>query len=302
MFKIKHNKIFLIAIFIFINLFFVNKTFAVNLQLESPKKSLGIGEQFYVDLVLNTEGQAVNTIKGSVSFYGEAASFVRLESNRSILNLWLEEPTLNNNTISFTGVIPNGYEGTIDPFNPSKKISGQIMRMVFEAKKVGRIDFSTVPFYLNLNDGLGTEINTPSAFLSLSVDNFTYNYKYDGSDESLPEIEAYVTRDQNIFNNKYILIFNATDKGSGIKSVTLKEGWRGWKEVKSPYLLRDQSRHSDIIIQATSNSGASVVLKINKIPSDYRCLVLILILFIILFLLYEKRSNKKKKIEKNTGV
>lgn len=286
--------IFLISL-ICINLFITSRASAISLTLEPSNNSIGIGEQFYVDLLLYPEGQAVNTVKGNVSFLDDKISFIRMESYKSILPLWIEEPTLYGKTVSFTGVIPRGFEGAIDPFNPSKHKPGLVIRLVFEGVKPGRVDFSSSPFYLNLNDSFGTPISVTQAFASVVIENFTYDHPYDGSEFGNPQLDAYVTRDPNIYNNKYILIYKAYDKDSGIKNVIMKEGWHRWKEIKSPYLLKDQSRHSDINIQATNNRGVSIVLKINKIPGDYRCLILILILIIILFLIFEKRSKKKKE-------
>ncbi|MEI6565266.1 MAG: hypothetical protein WCR20_01205 [Verrucomicrobiota bacterium] len=276
----------------------MNKAFAVNLSFETPKDHLNIGEQFYVDLILDAKDQSVNTIKGNVTFDDSKITFVRAENYKSIFTLWLEEPNINKNTINFIGLVPNGFEGSVDPFNPSKKLPGLVTRLVFEAKKTGKIDFSTGQFYLNLNDGLGTEVEALPAYLSLFVDNFEYKTEYEDEGVGLPTLDAYIIRDPNIYNNKYILIFKAYDKDSGIKNVLIKEGWWGWREVDSPYLLKDQSRHSDISLQANSNKGVSVIVKINKIPRDYRYLVVVVSILIVLFLIYEKRSIKNKMIKK----
>lgn len=294
--KIKFNYIYII-IFIFFNLLITNKVFAVNLKLETFKDNLNIGEQFYVDLVIEGEGQSINTIKGNIYFDDSLVSLVRVENNKSICSLWLEAPNLNKNTINFIGLIPNGFEGNVDPFNPSKKLPGLVTRLVFEAKNSGKFNFSTNQFYLNLNDGLGSEISAPPTSLSLFIDNFKYRIKYEGEEVGTPMLDAYIVRDPNIYDNKYVLIFRAIDKDSGIKNVLIKEGLRGWREVVSPYLLLDQSRHSDISLQANNNKGVSVIMMINKIPIDYRYLVIVISILIILFLIYEKRSlnNKEEK-------
>lgn len=291
----KNKLIKVFIVFIFCNLFFLNKALAASLTLESPKSSLGLGEQFYVDLRLDPANQNINTIKGQISFTDENVTFLRIENNKSIVPLWPEEPTLNKNVINFAGVIPNGFAGLIDPFNPSIKSSDLILRLVFQTKKVGQVDFSTTLFYLNLNDGLGTVIQAEPAYLSLNIDNFINNDIYENVGVGGPELEAYVTRDPNIYNNKYILVFRAYDKESGIKNVILKEGWGSWQEIKSPYLLHDQARHSDISLQATSNSGGSLIIKIDKIPYDWRFIIVFLVLLILVIYIWEKRRVERKK-------
>jgi hypothetical protein len=292
-------KIIFIFILIFIlNLFLTNKIFAATLTLVPSKTSVGIGEQFYVDLMLDTNGQSINTINGSISFPDDKVSFVREEDGKSMVNLWVEKPKLENNTISFAGAISNGFEGVIDPFNPSHMLPGLIIRLVFEPKTSGDVNFSTSTFSLNLNDGLGTEIEAPSATGTINVGNYDNKVKYVSKEEGSPELEAYIVRDPNIYNNKYTLIFNATDKDTGIKSIKIKEGMRDWKEIQSPYLLRDQSRHSTITLEATSYSGSGIIMSIDKVPYDYKSLAVnsfIIVLILILIILIVKKIYVKKK-------
>jgi hypothetical protein len=297
--KIKKLKIILILLFFILNLFLASKVFAATLTLNPSKESLGIGEQFYVDLMLDPEGQSVNTIRGSVSFASDKVSFVRVEDGKSLVNLWVEKPKLEGNTIGFAGVISNGFDGVIDPFNQSHKLPGLIIRLIFEAENPGQVDFSTSTFSLNLNDGLGTEIEAPSANSSVNVGDFSNILKYKASGNGTPELEAYITRDPNIYNNKYVLVFKANDKGTGIKSVMIKEGGSSWKEIESPYLLKDQSRHSNISLQAMNFSGAGVSININGIPYDWISLIriasVIITIIVVLSVLIIKKKYANKK-------
>ena len=294
--KKKFIKIFIL--FIFLNLFLINKVFASTLILDTPKSSVGVGEQFYVDLMLDANGESINTVKGSLSFT-DNISLLRVEDNKSIVSLWLEKPNLSNGIINFTGLIPNGFNGVIDPFNPDNKLPGLVTRLVFEAEKPGSVNFSTTPFNLNLNDGLGTEVIDPSVYLTLNVDNIDNKLEFNDMGNGLPELEAYVTRDPNMYNNKYVLIFKAFDKESGIKNVIIKEGWNNWVEVTSPYVLKDQSRHSDISLQAISNSGASIVVDINKAPYNWGYLIIISLLIVTIFFLICFRFYSRRKKSKN---
>jgi hypothetical protein len=296
--KTRFKIIFIFILIFILNLFFANKIFAATLTLVPSKTSVGVGEQFYVDLMLDTNSQSINTITGSITFPGDSVSFVREEDGKSMVNLWVEKPKLEDNTISFAGVISNGFEGVIDPFNPSHMLPGLIIRLVFEPKTPGDLNFSTSTFSLNLNDGLGTEIEAPSATDTITVGNYDNKLKYVSKEEGSPELEAYIVRDPNIYNNKYVLIFNATDKDTGIKSVKIKEGIRDWKEIQSPYLLLDQSRHSSITLEATSYSGSGIIMSIDKVPYDYKSLAInsfIIILILILVILIARKIYVKKK-------
>jgi hypothetical protein len=297
MLKIKFKKILILTLFFVLSLFFTNKLIATTLTLNPSKEILGIGEQFYVDLMLDPESESINTIKGSISFSGDNLSFLRAEEGKSIVNFWVEKPKQDKNIISFAGVILNGFAGVIDPFNSSHKLPGLIIRLVFETKKSGLVDFSTSTFSFNLNDGQGTETEALPANIAINISNTINQVKYENKEDDNPELEAYITRDPNIFNNRYVLIFRATDKETGIKSVMIKEGIRDWKEIESPYLLKDQSRHSEIILKATNFSDRSVFVNIDQIPYNWKLLIKILIAILVIALgsLILKKIYAKKK-------
>jgi len=296
--KNKSKKIIIILFISIFNLFMVNKVFAVTLNMDTEQKTFGINEQFYVDLLLDTGGQSVNTISGSVIFPSDNISFVRAEEGKSIINLWLDKPELAGNSISFIGIISNGFDGVIDPFNPKDKIPGLVIRLIFESKEKGQASITAKDFSLNLNDGLGTEIKIPDAYKIIDIGDFFNKKEFIDDNVSTPGIEAYITRDSNLFDNKYVLIFNANDKETGIKNVMIKEGNREWVSIESPYLLRDQSRHSTITLKATNYSGESVIFKIDIIPHTIKpfimVIVLILIIIILSFLIFRKIHEYKK--------
>jgi hypothetical protein len=277
--------IFLITIFFILSLLFTGRVFAASLSLNTSKNIISVGEQFYVDLMLNPEGDSVNALGGSVNFSSENFSFIRAEDGKSMVNLWVEKPQItgigSSNSISFSGIISNGFQGVIDPFNPDVKLPGLIVRLVFEGKKPGEANFSTSSFNVNLNDGLGTEIPTVSVFTSVLVNNNFNEVKYMGDFSDSPKLEAHVVQNSDLFDNKFVLIFDAFDGKTGIKNVMIKEGNRDWKEIQSPYLLKDQSRHSSIAIQATNFSGASIVLNIDRIPYDWKLIIKICVLVFI---------------------
>ncbi len=296
MIKRKFKKIF-IFIIIF-NLFLVSRVFAADLILSPSKDSFGLEEQFYIDLMLDPKGESINTVLGNISFSNDNIVFLRAEDGKSMINLWVEKPKLDQNKISFAGIISNGFEGVIDPFSPEHKLPGLIVRLVFETRKSGSVDFSTSTFSLYKNDGMGTEIKILPILKSIKINNIINKVRFENKNHQAPDLEAFIVQDQNIFNNKYTLIFKAIDKGTGIKSVMIKEGRRDWKEIESPYLLKDQARHSNITLQAINFSGAGTIINIDKIPYNWRFLSQIIIVIVIIIvssiLIFKKIHGKKK--------
>lgn len=290
--------------FIIFTLFFTPKAHASTISLVPSKNSVGIGEQFYVDVMLDPQGISQNGIEGNISFSPNNTSFIRAETGKSLISFWIEEPKLTNNTISFAGIIPTGFDGVIDPFNPTQKMPGLMVRLIFEGKFAGTETFSSAPFSITLNDGKGTTLATQETSASVNVQNIQNPFTFKSQTDVAPKLEAYVTHDPNLFDNKYTLIFQATDSETGIKDVMIKEGNRDWKEITSPYLLQDQSRHSLILLQAVNFSNVSVMFVINPLPYNLfsagniaLLIIFIVLIFFIIKKIYDAKKRKQEKIQ-----
>jgi hypothetical protein len=238
---------------------------AAELSLHPSKTTISLDEQFYVDVMLDPQTTPINGVEGSISF-SDGISFVRAETGKSIITSWINQPALKDTSISFSGIIANGFDGVINPFTPNQKSPGLIVRLVFAGQDSGNASIVSAPLTVTLNDGVGTSevINPVSA--SVSVDTNENLFVYKNPKDQTPLLHASIVRDPNLFDGKYTLIFQATDAITGIKSVMIKEGGRDWKEIESPYLLEDQTRHDILYLQAINFSGASIITKIDPIP------------------------------------
>jgi hypothetical protein len=130
-------------------------------------------------------------------------------------------------------------------------------------------------------------------------------------------------RTTNAFSNKYFIVFNTTDKQSGIDHYEVIEepldtknlfGWGAetapWVEAKSPYVLEDQSLNSTIRVRAIDKAGneyiATYIPETEKrtISSDNIVIIAVLITGGILLLLallglvffFLRRRNKKNEV------
>lgn len=268
--------------------------FAAGISLKASSDVVGIGEQFYVDVLLDTQDGSYNAVEGSVEFSPDTAFLVRIEDGKSMFNTWIQKPIQESGKISFSGIAPNGFSGVIDPFNPKSKLPGPVLRLVFNGIKPGNLDFSTSKFYITKNDGLGTIEELNPSYLSVKLQNTDNYFVFNNENNSNPQIETEIIKDKNLFDNHYALVFRATDKSSGIKSVMIREGNRPWKEINSPYLLQDQTRHSAISIRATSYSGVTIITKIDAIPYNFRVkyFIIVAVLFVLSMTLIYIRKNR----------
>lgn len=295
------KKIILVVLFIFINLFIKNNIYATSFSLDSSNDNFSVGEEFYIDLNIKDVDESINAIKSSIGFLNGTISLLRVENGKSIIKYWIEGVDINSdNEYNFSGIIPGGYSGFLDPFNSNSKINGNILRLFFKAEKMGQANIHTSYIAVNLNDGIGTEVVYPSNNILINiVDNVNLNPRKPIVDSS-PDINAYVINEPYIFNGKYVLVFNAFDKETGIKNVMVKEGYRDWEKVTSPYVLKDQKRKSYIYIRAINFSGVSVVQTLNPQPFnlwDYKYFILFLIFVIYLIFIFIKEKYRKSPLK-----
>jgi len=151
---------------------------AATLYLLPQSQTVYKNDTFLVEVRIDTEGEEINTVEVSLTFPLNLLEVFDLGKGGSVLNLWVKEPSITNDTVSFIGGIPGGFRG-----------DGLIGKITFLGKEIGE---GTVNFKENsqilLNDGKGT----PAA-LSFSEGNYLVIEKPEG----LPEISSKSHPDQN---------------------------------------------------------------------------------------------------------
>lgn len=112
-----------------------------------------VGSTFDVSVLLNTQGQSINTVQVDITFPADKLRIVKPSSDKSLLAIWLEPPVYSNTngTAHLVGVIPNGITTS----------SGLVSTITFEAIAAGTavIEVRSSSSVL-ANDGLGTETLT----------------------------------------------------------------------------------------------------------------------------------------------
>ena len=135
---------------------------AATLSLSPASVKVSTGNVVAVKVLVNTVGQSINTAAGSIQFPTDLLQVMSVSKSSSIFSLWVQEPSFSNSagTISFTGGVPNpGFNGQ----------AGEIMSIVFKAKKQGNASVLFGDSSVLLNDGLGTNVlsNTKSTAISI---------------------------------------------------------------------------------------------------------------------------------------
>jgi len=272
----------IVSLFGFFLLSVVN-VHAATLYMDPNSAELFRGDTLKVSVRLDTdEGECVNVVDGVIT-YTENIQPVDVSRGSSIMSMWVEEPVINksNRTITFAGGVPNGYCGRIEG---DPRLTNVIVDLLFQSPGfvIGSADAGNQAI-LNfdpqtqvlLNDGLGSEANLSllgtSIELSKNPGSSIQNQWKDiiDADDIIPEkFSITLERTTNAYSNDYFIVFNTTDKQSGVDHYEVLEesmveaglfNWgredAPWTEVKSPYVLEDQSLNSTIRVRAIDKAG-----------------------------------------------
>ena len=147
-FKFKRSLLFCILIFSFC---IFNVAHAATSYFNPSSGNFTVGNIFTINVLVNTEGIAINNAEATINFPTNFLEIVSLSKSGSIFSLWVEEPTFSNSvgTLSFNGGLPTpGFNGT----------AGKLLNIVFRAKKEGSASLIFSSAAVRANDGFGTDV------------------------------------------------------------------------------------------------------------------------------------------------
>lgn len=246
---------------------------AQSVFLTSPKSSYSAGTYFTATLYVNTGGNSINTVEGKVKI-PTTLEIIDVRYGQSIISLWVLKPVVDKSTgtISFSGGIPGGYNGS----------SGAIFTINLRGSAGGQeVSIKPSDFKVLLNDGQGTELSNVSLkSLSISIqekkeapvtetpkkEEIKSEVAQESAEPPVDEIppESFiplVARYEGFADNSYFVSFFAVDKDSGISHYEIFEKpylfFRKeiWKQAETPYILGNQWRASKVYIKAYDQSG-----------------------------------------------
>lgn len=258
--KLSHLKfIFLLALCLLAGGAFASRAEAASFSFVTSSSLVHEGEEIAVDIVVDPEGQNVNTVSATIDLPSNL-TFIDSDDSSSVIGLWVDQPTYNpaTDTFSLSGIVPGGFSGLIDPFSTGvHKSGGTILRLYFKGATpdVGTFSFAAADAYLN--DALGTEAQVATKPLSIVVDDLLGESTLASSTDTDPPLPftPVLERDLLLYDGKYVLIFNTKDKVSGISHYEVKEGNGPWVIATSPYVLEDQTVSGDITVKAFDRAG-----------------------------------------------
>ena len=232
-------------------LFLSIPTIAFSAQITAKHFISSNGNKNTVEVYLDTEGETINAVDGSITLDGFGKDIISISTGESPLSLWPNKPSLIDSKISFTGGVPQGLSGK------------DILLFVINLQPTVKEELTILPkdVYVYLNNGKGDTIKTSDRTIFM-VKGDTYLESTTPNDVTPPKnFTVELGRDATAYEGKYFLSFFTTDEGSGITHYEVTEGDSNPVLADSPYILRDQTLQTKVEVKAYDNFGNTAIAK-----------------------------------------
>jgi hypothetical protein len=271
---------------------------AASLYSEPRQIEVAPNQTFEVSLFLDTQDDDINAVEGTVEFPADLLELKEIRDGNSIINFWVERPTVSQTSVAFSGIIPGGYRFP----------KGLVLSLVFAAKGNGSGIIHVEKARTLRNDGQGTEAPLSVAFSSFTVSEapeFPAPAVAPILDTDIPEsFRPELSRDPSIFDGKWFLSFATQDKGTGIERYEVQESYawgRGsWVKASSPHVLIGQNPALPIRVKAIDRAGNERIESAIAVPHVRTAfendLMIGIIILVILMLLVKWIVRKQDKI------
>lgn len=247
-----HTRLFLLApLLLTLTLFSgdISPVFAATLSVvPEPSTEIRMDSPFRLSVLLDTEREVINAIEGVLTI-PEGLVVDEIRTGRSLITFWIEEPSLPDldHHIYFSGVTPGGFSMQ----------QASVFDVYLHADVAGTFTSAVRDVSVLRHDGTGSTVALSTNVIPFVVTERGGEMLTELMDDEQPEeFSATIVSDPNLYDGKHVLVFSATDKGSGIARYLIREGWWGmYHEVASPYVLDDQTLRSRIVIRAIDFNG-----------------------------------------------
>lgn len=152
-----------LAVIIFVLIFLLAKrTDAASLSIELSSTQVKVGDTVTATVYVNAGGEAVNNVEGEIAVPSDILYIQSVGTAGSVLNLWVEQPSYYQGSVSFNGGITNpGYSGS----------RGRVLIVSMKAIKNGNASVVFQSSSVRANDGLGTDVLRSKSGAVLAVAN-----------------------------------------------------------------------------------------------------------------------------------
>ncbi len=246
-----------------------------------------------IEVMFDTEGESLNVVDGVLQISGDGVnniSSIVIETGDSGLSLWpvLPKYSTKDHTIRFTG----GTPGII----PSDSL---LFRLRVFTREAVPVTVSWLSGAAYRSDGKGGLSGVFARSLTVQLARSEPNQINPSSPDSVPpEFQGVeLTQDQDTFEGKYFLSFQADDDISGISKYEVIENKKVTEVYNGIYVLENQDRSHEILIIAYDHAGNQTSIKIPAKQGWYVSITVWVVLMssLLSFILYIVWRNTWKR-------
>ena len=231
-------------------------TFAASIYIESAAGPVSVGDTIILKVYADTDAASANAVDGTITLAPPSTFTVQaITLAGSVLTLWPHEPAVSQNgrSISFTGGVPGGFNGTHQ----------LLFSVALTPDAPGTISFTPTGASLYLNDGKGTAVRlSPKAF-SFTVmpaqAGVAPHNEWQGvvsGDTTPPEpFSIAEAQDPSVYDNQKYIYFQTTDAQSGVDHYEVKEGDAAPAVSGTTYVLNNQVDPVKVTVYAYDKAG-----------------------------------------------
>ncbi len=278
--------------------------YAATYYFDPVHNEVGEGQVNEVAVLVNTNGEYINAFEGAVVI-PDTVSVVDVKTNDSVVDLWLSAPALTDGRITFSGIVPGGFDGIRSAYGDERK-SGILLRIVYKGEHVGSESFMFEDMKAYLHDGKATEAEVD--LVPAVVDVVRGGIKREETEKKdtvKPEVfEPYIVQDNALADSAYVVVFHTSDRGSGVAYYEVSEtstGEKKWVRANSPFVLKYQTCSNDVYVKAVDYAGNERVVQAvcgedGRIVQAFSVLpkwfwYVAALLFVLLLFVYIRRSR-----------
>jgi hypothetical protein len=249
------------------------------IYLDPTSDTYGSAEEFSIPVRIEPQGECINAVEVTVAYDPANVRVLEVLTGDSIISLWISRPVIDNvaGRVTFMGGIPGGYCGRVPGDLGDTNILVHIIATGVEREG---IDDRTIEFFIEpntaatLNDGAGSlaDLTVSGAALTLVPGREAPDPTWVAeirSDTIAPEdFDIILVQGPSEGNALHYIVFSTMDKQSGISHYEVLETdpnhfglltWMPrkahWVRAESPYILRDQTLQSTIMVKAVDKNG-----------------------------------------------
>lgn len=278
-------------------LVFLPKTiFSASINVSSIDM-VSAGDTTILEVYLDTEGQVINSIDGSISLSDEHnGNFEIRDLNlvNSAFSMWPRKPSAEEgHKISFIGGVPGGISGN--------RVS--LFKIIVKINESGNFSITPNKVTIYLNDGLATalDITKNVSIIKINEKKTEIKDKWEeviSNDNNAPmPFNIELLQDVNIYDGKKFISFEAIDIESGISHYEVREGNYPAVRTGNSYVLIDQINDTDLTVTAYDNAGNFQVSNLKqKDPINWLGIFVVIIIVLLLKKVIKRIRKGKNKV------